>query len=120
MEVMDQMTNTQLQISTIELLEAWQLTLPTTLNDSDQAEVKLDEANEDTLRIHIKTAGHTGYTFDFACKYVDAREVKVELVDVEKDGLSVDEHTSIIQTLTVDYVRHIHECAQVLHELTHK
>jgi hypothetical protein len=101
------------------LVEAWKRTLPNTLNETDSAQVMKDEADPYGLRIHIKTAGHTKYSFDFACTYVDSREVRVSLVDVEKDGRSVDEHTEIIQTLIEDYVRHIHECAQVLQEVTH-
>jgi hypothetical protein len=42
----------------------------------------------------------------------------VELVDVEKDGNHVDEHTEIIQTLINDYVRHMHECAQTVKNIT--
>ncbi|WJH36240.1 hypothetical protein MJA45_00095 [Paenibacillus aurantius] len=101
------------------LLDAWQKTLPTTLNESDRAEVLADAADPDVYRIHIDTAGHSGYSFDFKVTYLDSREIKVEFVDVEKDRVSVDEHTDIIQTLIEDYVRHIHECAQVLHKLTH-
>jgi hypothetical protein len=93
--------------------------LPTFLNDSDKAEVNADEAEPNGLRVHIDSAGRTGYTFDFSCLYVDSREVNVTLVDVEKDGRTVDEHHETIQHLAEDYIRHLHECAQSLHELTH-
>lgn len=110
---------TEPNIDQAKLVEAWKRNLPTTLNETDSAEVRADEAKPNALRIHIETAGHSMYTFDFLCTYIDSREVKVELVDVEKDNISVDEHTEIIQTLVEDYVRHIHECAQVLHSQTH-
>jgi hypothetical protein len=81
--------------------------------------IQLDEANSSRLLIHIDVAGHSGYSFDFSCRYVDDREVEVQLLDVEKAGVHVDEHTDIIQTLIEDYVRHIHESAQNLQRLTH-
>jgi hypothetical protein len=101
------------------LMQAWQETLPTVLHPGDTANVQLDEANPRVFRIHIDTVGRTGYSFDFSCVYKDSRELTVGLVDVEKDNQSVDEHTEVIQELAEDYVRHIHECAQALHELTH-
>lgn len=107
-----------LQINQKKLVEAWERTLPTVLNASDKAKVVADEADENALRITIETAGHSFYSFDFKCTYVDSREVKVELVDVEQDRLHVNEQTTIIQNLVEDYVRHIHECAQQLHDLT--
>ncbi|MDQ1911203.1 hypothetical protein RAC89_12175 [Paenibacillus sp. GD4] len=107
-----------LQISQQKLAEAWDKTLPNVLNSSDKAKVVADEADEKVLRITIETAGHSGYSFDFKCTYVDSREVKVELVDVESAGMHVDERTATIQTLIDDYVRHIHECASQLHDLT--
>lgn len=102
-----------------ELVELWAKTLPQTLNDSDKAIVQLDEHDPDLLRIHIETEGRTGYSFDFTARYLDDREVNIELSDVERDRISVDERTEIIQTLIEDYVRHIHECAQILHRYTH-
>ncbi|WP_282938712.1 hypothetical protein [Paenibacillus sp. RC67] len=107
-----------LTIDQQELAAAWAKTLPTVLNASDRAEVKADEAESNVLRVHIATAGHSDYSFDFKCTYVDSREIKVELVDVECEGINVDERTTIIQTLVDDYVRHIHECAQQLHAVT--
>lgn len=102
------------------LVEAWQETLPTLLNDGDRSNVVGDGVDEQSLRIHIDTAGHTGYSFDFLCTYVDSREVKVDLVDVEINNRTIDERNETIQQLADDYVRHIHECAQALHELTNK
>jgi hypothetical protein len=58
------------------------------------------------------------YSFDFLVTYVDSREVKVNLVDVEKADQTVDERNDVIQNLIEDYVRHLHECAQALHDLT--
>jgi uncharacterized protein YjdB len=101
-----------------KLVQAWKSNLPTFLNPGDEAVVRADEANPSGLRIHIGTVGRTGYSFDFNCSYVDDREVKVELSDVAKDGISVDEHQETVQQLAEDYVRHMHECAQSLHELT--
>ncbi|SDE32535.1 hypothetical protein SAMN02799630_05164 [Paenibacillus sp. UNCCL117] len=108
----------QLSIDQQELVQAWSRTLPDVLDASDQAKVWADEAQANALRVHITTAGRNLYSFDFKCTYVDSREVKVELVDVERDGNNVDERTEIIQTLVDDYVRHLHECAQQLHALT--
>ncbi|WP_314002355.1 hypothetical protein [uncultured Paenibacillus sp.] len=101
------------------LTEAWKRTLPTVMNPADQTEVKADEADPKALRIHIRAAGHTMYTFDFRIEYVDSREIRVDLIDVERDGRSVDERGDIIQQLVEDYTRHLHECAQALHDLAH-
>lgn len=101
-----------------QLVKEWQTTLPNTLNSEDKAHVLADPANPQTLLVYITTAGHSGYTFDFKVTYVDAREISVELLDVEKDQVHVDETTEIIQTLIEDYVRHLHECAQVLNKVT--
>lgn len=101
------------------LVKAWKDTLPATLNATDEATVYADEASPQAVRIHIDTAGHTGYSFDFVCTYVDSREVKVELVGVEKDGQTVDERGEQIQKLVEDHVRNIHECAQALQTITH-
>ena len=102
-----------------ELLEAWRNTLPGILNEGDSVMIQLDEAEKNRLLIHIDAAGHSAYSFDFSCRYVDDREVKVDLMDVEKAGVHVDEHTEITQSLIEDYVRHIHECTQVLQRITH-
>lgn len=101
------------------LLEGWQKHLPETLNAADRAEVKPDGHDPDMLRIHIATEGRSGYTFDFTVKYLDDREIEVAFVDVDKDRINVDEHPEKIQNLIEDYVRHIHECSQILHRLTH-
>lgn len=112
-------SNTAITKKPTELFTAWKKTLPQTLNEGDSVIIQMDESNSSRLQIHINTAGHSGYSFDFSCLYVDDREVKVELIDVEKDGVHVDEHTEIIQTLIEDYVRHIHESAQILQRMTH-
>lgn len=109
----------QLTVNQEELVNAWNRTLPTILNSSDKAEVKADAADAKTLRIAIQTAGRTDYSFDFKCTYVDSREIKTELIDVEIDGIHVDEKPEVIQTLIEDYVRHLNECAQNLQQLTH-
>jgi len=93
--------------------------LPGFLETSDKADIQPDEADPEALRIHIDTAGRTEYSFDFICKYLDSREVKVNLVDAEKNDRTVDESRETVQHLIEDYMRHIHECAQSLHELTH-
>ncbi|MCU6712978.1 hypothetical protein M6D81_30185 [Paenibacillus sp. J5C_2022] len=109
----------ELRIDQQQLVQAWQETLPTVMNGPDRSEVKADEADERSLRVTIHVAGHQMYEFDFKVTYVDSREVKVELVDVEKDNVSIDERNDIVQQLTQDYIRHLHECAQALHQLTH-
>jgi hypothetical protein len=101
-----------------QLVEEWQTTLPDTLKSEDKAHVRADESNPFTLLVHIITAGHTGYTFDFKVTYIDSREISIELMDVEKDHVHVDEKTDIIQNLIEDYVRHMHECAQALNKVT--
>lgn len=109
----------ELRIDPQQLADAWQRTLPRTMNVSDRCVVLRDEADDKALRVTIHSAGHTGYEFDFKVTYVDSREVKVELIDVEKDNVTVDERTDIIQQLIDDYKRHLHECAQALQQLTH-
>jgi len=109
----------ELRVDQSQLVDAWQAQLPAVLASSDQALVKADEADPKSIRIHIDTAGRQAYSFDFECVYVDSREVKVSLVDVERDGRSVDERTETIQALAQDYTRHIHECAQALQQITH-
>jgi len=107
-----------LSVSQPCLVAAWKENLPLQLNESDSAKVSGDPADPQTLQIHIDTAGHTQYSFDFECTYLDERCVHVDLVDVEKDDESVDEQTEIIQGLVEDYVRHIHECAQAVQSIT--
>jgi hypothetical protein len=111
--------NDILMIDQNRLVQEWSQAMPMVLNASDQAEIKADAADPKAIWVHIATAGHSDYSFDFKCTYVDSREVKVEFVDVEKEGRNVDERTDIIQTLIEDYVRHIHECAQQLQVVTH-
>ncbi|NEW08928.1 hypothetical protein GK047_23305 [Paenibacillus sp. SYP-B3998] len=109
----------KLTIDQTRLVEEWKSMMPRTLEKTDQARVWADEADPQALRVHITTSGHTGYTFDFKVTYVDSREVKVELTDVEQGTTHIDERTDIIQALVDDYVRHIHECAQALQQVTH-
>ena len=109
----------ELKIDQASLADAWKRTLPTVMNSSDQSKVLADEANPKALRVHIDTAGHTMYSFDYLVEYVDSREVKVELVDVERDGRTIDERPDVVQQLVADYTRHLHECAQQLHAYTH-
>lgn len=109
----------ELRIDQARLEEAWQRTLPIVMNSTDSSDVRRDEANEKALRVHIQTAGHTNYSFDFGVEYVDSREIKVDLIDVERDGKHIDERPDVVQRLVEDYTRHLHECAQQLHDLTH-
>ncbi|MFC5451469.1 hypothetical protein [Paenibacillus aestuarii] len=108
-----------LTIDQTQLVEEWQNMLPQQLEAADQARVWADESDPHALWAHIMTAGHTGYTFDFKVTYVDSREVNVALTDVQQGTTHIDERTDIVQTLVDDYVRHIHECAQALHQVTH-
>ena len=110
--------NQDFQLNQNQLVDAWQSKLPSVIHPSDQALVVADEGDANSIRIHIGTAGRQAYSFDFQCTYMDTREVGVQLVDVERDGRSVDEHTDVIQNLAGDYIRHIHECAQSLHDVT--
>ncbi|MCL6459519.1 MAG: hypothetical protein K6T85_16090 [Gorillibacterium sp.] len=103
----------------VNLLQGWNKHLQECLHESDKADVTLDEHDPSLLRIHIITEGRSGYTFDFTAQYVDDREIKVVFVDVERVNQTVDEHTDQIQSLTEDYVRHIHECAQIMQRVTH-
>jgi hypothetical protein len=110
--------NRDFELNQNQLVDAWQSTLPVILNPSDQTRVIADESDSNSIRINIATAGRQSYSFDFQCTYQDTREVNVALVDVELDGRSVNEHTEVIQQLAGDYTRHIHECAQSLHNVT--
>jgi hypothetical protein len=112
------MTTEQLAVDNRTVAKAWQKQLPDILNPSDKCTVVADEGDPSALRVNIVTEGRSGYNFDFKVTYVDSREINVELVDVEKDGNHVDEHTEIIQTLINDYVRHMHECAQTVKNIT--
>ncbi|GAB6992631.1 hypothetical protein [Paenibacillus pini] len=112
--------NDNLELSQDKLVRAWQSQLPTNLDPSDNAQVQPDGANPQSLRIHIDAAGRQMYSFDFQCSYVDSREVKIDLIDVERDGRTVDERTEIIQDMAEGYVRNIHECAQALKDVTHR
>ncbi|KQX60135.1 MULTISPECIES: hypothetical protein [unclassified Paenibacillus] len=109
----------KLTIDQAELVNEWMTVLPTTLHQTDQARVWADEADPQALWVHIMAAGHTGYTIDFKVTYVDDREVKVELTDVQQGTTHIDETSEIVQNLVDDYIRHIHECAQALQKVTH-
>jgi hypothetical protein len=112
-------TEDQLTVPQAELAEAWQRVLPERLHGGDEAKVWPDEADPRALRVHIQTAGRQMMEFDFTVRYVDSREVAIDLVDAERDGQTVDERNDVMQALIHDYRRHLHECAQALHELTH-
>ena len=98
----------------------WNKVLHTLLHSPDQAVVTADESDNQTLRVHITSAGHTQFSFDFKVTYADDREVAVELVDVQEGDRTIDERTERIQQLIEDYVRHIHECAQAMQNITHQ
>ncbi len=118
-EVSIMASNDQLSVPQKDLAEAWRRTLPERLRAGDQAEVYEDEKNPNTLLVTIQSAGRQSLEFDFAVRYVDSREIDIQLSDVEKDGQSVDERTDVMQELISDYRRHLHECAQALHHFTH-
>jgi hypothetical protein len=118
-EVLIMSSNDELSIPQEQLADAWQSMLPQALHHGDKAKVRADEADDRTLRVHIQTAGHQMLEFDFAVHYVDSREIDIELTDVEKDGVTIDERGDVIQELIGDYRRHLHECAQTLHHYTH-
>lgn len=109
----------ELRINQQQLVEAWQKTLPSLIPETDSATVIADGADNKALRVTIEAAGHQLYSFDFRVEYVDSREIKVDFIDVEEAGRSVDEHQDTIQQLIDDYMRHIRECAQALHTVTH-
>ncbi|CAM3915272.1 hypothetical protein COLU111180_14225 [Cohnella lubricantis] len=112
-------SNDELTVPQRELAEAWRRTLPERLRAGDQAEISEDEKHPDTLLVSIQSAGRSDLEFDFTVKYVDSREIDIQLTDVERDGRSVDERTDVMQELIEDYRRHLHECAQALHHFTH-
>ncbi|GGA32644.1 hypothetical protein [Paenibacillus physcomitrellae] len=100
------------------LVQAWQQQLPEMIGPGDSTMVQADNANPQAINVHINAAGHQKYGFDFRCTYKDTRELDVALVDVDMAGRSIDEHSATVQELVDDYMRHIHECAQVLHHIT--
>ncbi|WP_276357897.1 hypothetical protein [Cohnella caldifontis] len=112
-------TDDQLTVPPAQLAEAWQQVLPERLHGGDEAKVLPDEADPKALRVHIQTAGRQMMEFDFLVKYLDSREISIDLVDAERDGQTVDERNDVMQALIHDYRRHLHECAQALHEVTH-
>ena len=96
--------NRELNIDQTELVGAWQERLPEVLNVGDQAQVMADEADQKAIRIHIATAGHQMYSFDFKCAYVDSREVSVQLIDVER----MDKRQMSVQNPSRSWLRIIH------------
>jgi hypothetical protein len=101
-----------------DLVAEWQQNLPVYLNESDRAQVTQDPINPNWIRVHIDTAGRSFYSFDFCLFYQDSREIRVEFISAEKDHEPIVE-TEQVQDLIKDYIRHIHECAQALQEVTH-
>lgn len=114
------MMSNVLPIDKQTLAQAWQDALPTFLNTADECSVQADVKFDDTLLIHVANNGRSHYSADFRLSYVDEREVKVELLDVEKGHTATDETSEEAQELIEDYVRNIHECAQSLKGLTNQ
>jgi len=110
--------NRELNIDQHQLVQAWQERLPELLHPGDHSLVAADGADGKALRIHIDANGRQSYSLDFACTYVDSREVQVQLVDVERDGQTIDERGDYVQELADHYTRHIHQCAQALQQIT--
>jgi hypothetical protein len=108
----------QMSIDRDRLLAAWQQTLPSTFKQTDKVEVIADTLDQDALLIHVNTAGHNHYEFEYKCEYVDPREVQVALLNIQRQGSNVYEPTPDIKSITEEHVRNIHECAQALHPLT--
>ncbi|MBD2845466.1 hypothetical protein IDH44_09720 [Paenibacillus sp. IB182496] len=112
-------THDRLRIGGEALVAAWQERLPELMPPGARAEVLQDGANSQVLRIHIQVPGHQAYTLDYKVSYADSREIRAELVDVDKHGRAVDVEDGPVQELVRDYMRVLHECAQALHSLTH-
>ncbi|MFD2672111.1 hypothetical protein [Marinicrinis sediminis] len=112
-------TTSVLNVDRNQLLQTWQSTLPDMLKEGDSCQIELDAVHPDRLHITIDMAGRTQYSFDFHCTYLDEREVKVDLVDVQQGHDAIDERSEHIQHFVKEYIRHIHECAQGVQHLTH-
>lgn len=110
--------NRQLELDQQSLVSAWQEQLPALMEAGDSFTVQGDGADQKSLLIHFDAAGHQAYSLDFRCKYVDSREVSVDLLDVEQSGRHIDERSDAVQSLAQQYTRQIHECAQALQNLT--
>jgi hypothetical protein len=106
-------------LNQVDLVAAWQKTLPDYLNKSDQAKVTQDAGKPHLMRIQIDSAGRNFYSFEFDVIYLDSREVSVEFQAAYIDDKPIEEQTAQVQELIKDYVRHIHECAQALQKITH-
>lgn len=113
------MKTTQLPISQEQLVQAWQQAIPSTFHPTDRVEVTADTRNPQSLLIHVHTAGHSNYSFDYECRYVDQREVQVRLIEMQENGYAISRPSADIEDLSESYMRHIHECAQTLHPTTH-
>jgi len=108
-----------MNINQEQLVQAWERTLPEVLESRDSVKVTADQGDSNSLRIHINTAGRTKYEFDFKCTYLDPHEVKVDMLHLAKGGRNDEDSMEIMKNLADDYVRHIHECAQALQNITH-
>ncbi|GEN34769.1 hypothetical protein [Aneurinibacillus sp. UBA3580] len=109
---------TSMSVEREQLLTAWQQALPATFKPTDKVEVYNDPLVQDALHIHINTAGHNHYEFEYRCRYIDPREVQVTLLNIQREGDTVINPTPDIRNLSEEYMRNIHECAQTLHPLT--
>jgi hypothetical protein len=107
-----------LEVDQHNLVSAWQERLPALMDDGDSFNVQADEGDPNSLLIHFNAAGRQAYSLDFRCRYVDSREVAVDLLDVEQSGIHIDEHSDAVQQLAQQYSRQIHECAQALQNMT--
>ena len=47
-------------------------------------------------------------------EHVDERAIDVQFLDVEKAGVHVDEQSDMVETTVKEYIRQIHECAQII------
>lgn len=113
------MPEVQPAITGERLLSAWRDTLPRLIGPGDGHDIQLDPAVPNSLLIRIAVAGHARYSMDFRCTYVDDREVRVELLDIQEGNSHIDEREETVQSLIRDYVRHIRECASQLQPVTH-
>lgn len=113
-------TVVDMAVGSSELAKVWSDALPNQLKPSDESIVKEDGRDPHSLRIHIRSAEHDNYSFDFLVTYVDSREIQVQLIDVERGHVSIDERNDAVQSRIETYVRAIHECAQALKGVTHQ
>lgn len=95
------------------LVQFWKSELPKLIK-TGKVEVCADEKCDKSVLIYIEDDGRSHYSFNFRVKYVDDREIDVQFLDVEKAGVHVDEQSDIVQTTVKEYIRSIHECAQII------